>query len=429
MLTAQREPARLEVSSMNSRQRILAAIDHDPPDRVPLDLGATPSSGISAMAYGRLCEHLDLPCGPTRVYDVVQQLAQPAEPLLERLGVDAVDVGRAFEGGEGDWHAVHLADGSPASYPRWFRPEAKPGGGFIARAPDGEPIAEMPAGGAFFDQTCYPWIDGYPADFSGLDEAMGKVLWAAFATPPWDRVGEDGFWEALRARTLDLREGTDRALVIGAGCNLFEWGTFLRRLDNFLMDLACDPGGVERLLDALMERHLAFLGKVCAAVGDLVDIVRFGDDLGMDGGPFMSPEAYRRHFKPRHRKLCEYVKSHSGMRTFLHSCGSIYQLIPDLIEAGFEVLNPVQTSSRDMQPDRLKREFGGDLTFWGAGCDTRRILNLAEPEEVRAHVLENLDILAPGGGFVFNTVHNILPEVPPRNIEAMYAALDEFNGG
>ncbi|HBY09589.1 MAG TPA: methyltransferase, partial [Chloroflexi bacterium] len=223
-----------------------------------------------------------------------------------------------------------------------------------------------------------------------------------------------------------LRQQTDRALLVVVGCNLFEWGTFLRRLDNFLRDLVLNQRDVERLLDALMERHLATLDKVCRAVGDVVDILRFGDDLGTDTGPFMRPETYRRLFKPRHTLLCDYVHQHSQMHTFLHSCGSIYKLIPDLIEAGFEILNPVQTNSRDMQAARLKQEFGKDVTFWGAGADTRSILNRATPQEVRAHVRRNIEILSPGGGFVFNPIHNLMPDVPPENIMAMFAAVDEF---
>jgi len=148
----------------------------------------------------------------------------------------------------------------------------------------------------------------------------------------------------------------------------------------------------------------------------------------MDSGPFMPPELYRKLFKPRHRLLCEYVHSHSSMKTFLHSCGSIYELLPDLIEAGYDVINPVQTNCRDMEPRRLKQEFGADITFWGGGCDTRHVLNRATPAEVKAHVRERLEILSPGGGFVFNTVHNILPEVPPENIVAMFEAVEEFGG-
>ncbi|MCX8037170.1 MAG: uroporphyrinogen decarboxylase family protein [Candidatus Sumerlaeia bacterium] len=412
---------------MNSRERILAAIEHRQPDRVPVDLGATPSSGISAIAYGNLKRHLGIADGHTRIYDVVQQLAQPEDFILDRFRVDVVDVGRSFNTNDNDWYDITLADGQKAQYPVWFRPERQPDGSYVARHRDGTELARMPAGGTFFDQTCFPYIDGYPSDYSGLREAMSKVLWAAFAHSPWDHAGEPDFWAQLRQRAIALRQSTDRAIMIACGCNLFEWGTFLRRMDNFLMDLYTEQKQVERLLDALMEVHMAGLGKVCEAVGDVVDILRFGDDLGTDSGPFMAPEIYRKLFKPRHTQLCAYVHRHTTMKTFLHSCGSIYALLPDLIEAGYDVINPVQTSCRNMEPERLKREFGRDICFWGGGCDTRAILNRATPQEVKDHVKRRLEIFSPGGGFVFNTVHNILPEVPPQNVVAMFEAIEEFN--
>lgn len=414
---------------MTSRERILAAIAHRTPDRVPLDLGATPSSGISAIAYDRLKRHLGIAGGATRVYDVVQQLAQPEPVLLDRYGVDAIDVGRAFNSADTDWRRATLPDGTAIEIPSWFQPRPQPDGSWDAFHADGSRIATMPRGATFFDQTVFPYEDGYPDDWSSLDAAMGHVLWANLVHSPWDHAAEPDFWQQLRTRALHLRATTDRALMIVVGCNLFEWGTFLRRIDNFLMDLVAEPEQVEALLDALMERHLAFLEKVCASVGDIVDLCRFGDDLGMDTGPFMSPDIYRRLFKPHHTRLCSFVHQHSKMHTFLHSCGSIYKLMPDLIEAGFEVFNPVQTACRDMEPRRLKAEFGRDITFWGGGADTRHILNRGTPGEVRRDVLERLEIFAPGGGFVFNTVHNILPDVPPQNIEALYAAVREFNGG
>lgn len=416
------------MTAMTSRQRILAAIDHREPDRVPVDLGATPSSGISAIAYGRLKRHMGITGGHTRVYDVVQQLAQPEEVILDRFGVDAVDIGRMFDTADSDWYDITLADGQPAQYPVWFHPERQPGGSWLAKAAEGLVIAKMPANGRFFDQRCFPYVDGYPDDFSDLPAAMGKVLWAALVHSPWDHAAEPDFWPTLRRRALALREQTDRALIVVAGCNLFEWGTFLRRLDNFLMDLLLAPAKVEALLDALLAIHLDTLEKVCQAVGDVADLLRFGDDLGTDSGPFMPPEVYRKLFKPRHTALCDYVHTHSRMRTFLHSCGSLYELLPDLLEAGYEVINPVQTNARDMEPERLKREFGRDVTFWGGGCDTARVLGTASPEEVRRHVLDRLAVFAPEGGFVFNTVHNILPEVPPENIVAMFEAVEEFNG-
>ena len=415
---------------MTSRERILAAIEHREPDRVPVDLGATPSSGISAIAYGRLKRHLGLTQGHTRVYDVVQQLAQPEDAVLDRFGVDVVDVGRTFNTEDAALVAdVTLADGQPAQYPAWFHPERQPDGAFVARTPDGARHRAHAGRGTFFDQTCFPYLDGYPADFRGLDRAMGRVLWAALVHSPWDHAGDPGFWDAPRQKALALRRSTDRALMIVCGCNLFEWGTFLRRMDNFLMDLFAEPEQVEALLDALMERHLAGLARVCAAVGDVVDIVRFGDDLGTNGGPFMSPAIYRRFFKPRHTLLCDYVHRHSRMKTFLHSCGSIHALMPDLIEAGYDVINPVQTTCRDMEPERLEaRVRQGHLLLGRRLRHPVRPAHAARRPRSKSTSSGACEILAPGGGFVFNTVHNILPEVPPENIVAMFEAIAEFEG-
>lgn len=412
---------------MTPCERVLATMKHEEPDRVPIDLGATPSSGISAIAYGRLKRHLGMHGGHTRVYDVVQQLAQPEDEILDRFHVDAIDLGRTFNRRDDDWYGVRLFDGSDAEYPAWFRPVAAANGGWRAVAEDGTEIAIQLRDMNFYDQTCFPWLDDYPADMTGLRRATGRVHWAALAHSPWDHAGEADFWEQLRSRAIELRECSDRAIMMVVGCNLFEWGAFLRRIDNFLMDLLAAPALVEALLEALMQIHLATLEKVCRAVGDLVQLCRFGDDLGTDMGPFMAPDLYRKLFKRHHARLCDYVHSHSTMRTFLHSCGSIYALLPDLIEAGFEVINPVQTACRDMEPNRLKREFGRHVTFWGGGVDTRHVLNRGTPEDVRSDVLQRLRILAPGGGFVFNTIHNILPDVPPENIVAMYDAVEEFN--
>lgn len=413
---------------MTSRENILAAINHQTPDRVPIDLGATPSSGISAIAYNNLVRHLGLD-KPTLIYDVVQQLAQPDMELLERFGIDVLDIGRTFNTRPEDWYSITLSNGEEAFYPQNFHPVHLPDGSWATYDDDGQRIlTKMPVGATFFDQTYFPYADGYPADYRDLDAEMGRVLWARHVHSPWDHAADEGFYDTLRERALQLRQTTDKALMIVCGCNLFEWGTFLRRMDNFLMDLLCDERNVERLLDELMTRHLATLEKVCRSVGDIVDIIRFGDDLGMISGPFMSPETYRKLFKPRHRILCDYVKSHSQMHTFIHSCGSIAALLPDLIDTGIEIINPVQTNAAGMDPAFLKREFGADVTFWGGGIDTASMLNRGTPAQVREQVLERMEIFSPGGGFVFNTVHNILPDVPPQNIVAMYDAIAEFNG-
>jgi len=375
---------------MTSRERILATINHQEPDRVAIDMGATPSSGISAIAYGRLTKHMGLTGSKTHVYDVVQQLAQPEDAVLDRFGIDVVDLGRTFNTRDEDWRSVQLFDGSTAEYPQWFHPQATPRGGWKALHSDGTEIAIQLKNMNFFDQTCFPWLDDYPEDLSSLAAAMGKVHWAALVHSPWDHASEPDFWQQLREKTIALRAQTDRAIMVVVGCNLFEWGTFLRRMDNFLMDLIEEPENVERVLDALMEVHLKTLEKVCAAVGDVADICRFGDDLGTDTGPFMAPATYRSLFKSRHTKLCDYVHRHSKMKTFLHSCGSIHALLPDLIEAGFDVINPVQTACRDMEAARLKKDFGKDITFWGGGADTRATLNTGTPESVRLDVLGRL---------------------------------------
>lgn len=413
---------------MTSRERVLATINHQIPDKVPVDLGATPSSGISAIAYSNLVRHIGRPELPVQIYDVVQQLAQPDMKLLDTFGIDVLDIGREFNDKPSDWKPITLANGAPAFYPQWFNPVKQKDGSYNTYDDDGKTmLSRMPVGATFFDQTYFPYVDGYPDNYDNLDEEMGRIMWARDAHSPWDHAGDDGFWETLRRKTLHLRQNTDKALLVVCGCNLFEWGTFLRRMDNFLMDVMCDQTNVEKLLDELLKRHLATLEKVCKSVGDIVDIIRFGDDLGMTQGPFMEPEIYRQLFKPRHKILCDYVKEHSQMHTFIHSCGSISLLMPDLIDAGIEIFNPVQTNAYLMEPDFLKKEFGRDCTFWGGGIENVGVLNNGTPQQVRDQVFERLEIFSEGGGFVFNTVHNILPDVPPENIVAMFDAINEFN--
>lgn len=408
---------------MTSRERVMAAVNHKQPDCVPLDLGATPSSGISAIAYNRLKKHLGMTGGHTKIYDVVQQVVYPEQEILDCFGVDVIDIGRVFNDREEDWYDVKLADGSTGQYPSWFHPQKQENGDWLVYDSEHTLIAKMPVGATFFDQTYFPYLEDYPDDYSDLDHQMGKVLWSALVHSPWDHAGDENFYQTLRQKVLALREQTDKALMITCGCNLFEWGTFLRRMDNFLMDIYADPEHVRELVEQLMIRHLETLKKVCDSVGDIVDILRFGDDLGMDTGMFMSQEKYRDLFKPYHTKLNEYVHKHSNMKTFLHSCGSIYPIIGDLIDAGYDILNPVQTSARQMDPGTLKREFGKDITFWGGGCNTRTVLNRSTPEEVYTYTRRMIDIFAPDGGFVFNQEHNIMPDVPPENILAMYRAV------
>jgi uroporphyrinogen decarboxylase len=412
---------------MKSRERILAAINHRQPDRIPVDLGATPSSGISVIAYQNLVTYLGIKHLKNQVYDVIQEVTQPEMEFLDLFKVDVIDVGRFFNRSANYWHKLEIMDGYPGLYPKWFNPEKQPDGSWLALGSTGDFIGKMPVGATFFDQLIFPYINGYPDNFNNIKQDMSKVSWGGFGFPPFDRINEKEFWKLLRKTIIEERSKTDKALLIGVGCNLFEWGTFLRRIDNFLMDLYLDPLNVHRLLDKLLEMHLDFLSKTCESVGDIVDIIKFGDDLGTNTGPFIPNEIYNEFFGPRHKILCDYVKSNSSAHTMLHCCGGIYQLIPELIKAGFEILNPVQINAVNMEPERLKNEFGNELTFWGGGCNTQSILNRATPVQVKNHVKFNLEIFSKGGGYVFNSIHNIMPDVPPENIMAMFEAVNEFH--
>jgi len=407
---------------MNSRQRILAAIEHREPDKVPVDFGSNPASAISAVAYNNLKKHLGITTGHTRIYDVVQQLARLEGEILDRFGADVVDVGRAFNERDEDWYDVTLPDGSTAQYPLWFRPVLGQGGVWEAQVKDRVTARTV------FDRRYFPYIDAYPENFKYLRRAMKKVPQGAFAPSPWDHAQEPDFERQLHDRTVGLRQNSDRALMISCGCNLFDWGTSLRRMDNFLADIAARQHKVEAFLDALMEIHLATLEKVCSGVGNIADIVWLADDLGMTSGPIVSPSVYRKLFKPRHKLMTDYVHRNSRMKTFLHSCGSIYALLPDLIKAGFDIINPVQTNCRDMDPVRLKSRFGKEIVFWG-GCDVAELLTGGTVEQVKEHVRKRLEIFSPGGGYVFSTTADIGADAQPQNIVALFEAVQDFCGG
>ena len=196
-----------------------------------------------------------------------------------------------------------------------------------------------------------------------------------------------------------------------------------------MMDLAEGGAFCDYLLDHMCDNIMHNLGLYMEAVGDLLDVIVFGDDLGTQAAPQLSPDLYQETIHPRHKRLYSYVRSHyPECRVFLHSCGSIHDLIPMLIDEGVQVLNPVQTSATNMDPRELKKRFGADLVFWGGGLDTQKVLPTGTPQDVRRMVLERMEILAPGGGFVFCQIHNIQANVPPANILAMYNAVREFNG-
>lgn len=410
---------------MTPRERVLCTIEHREPDRVPIDVGGMRSTGLTAVAYARLKRHLGQP-GDVLVYDVIQQLAQPDDTFLDWAGADVVDLGRAFLTRPEEWQEWALPDGTPAKIPAHVRLEPRPGGGWLYRHPDGTVLGEMPPGVLYLSQVHWPWLNVERYDEAPLEEAMGHVTWGAIPTAPWHLPFTPEGWAQMRATAKAFYEQTDRAVMVAFGGNLLEWGQFLRRIDQFLMDLAGDRARVSRFLDRLTERHIRALEQTLDAIGDCIDLIQMGDDMGLQTGPQISPRMYRELLKPRHREIYAVVKRKSRAKVFLHSCGSIAALIPDLIDIGVDVINPVQTSAADMDPGYLKREFGKDITFWGGGCDTQEVLPHGTAEQIDAHVRDRIATLAPGGGFVFCQVHNVMPNVPPENAAVMYQAARRY---
>jgi len=402
-------------ATMTSRERILTALEHREPDRVPIDLSGHCSSGIAAIAYARLRDYLDLPKRPIRVYDVIQQLAIVDEDVLQRFGVDTIELGRGFALEEESWSPWTLPDGTPCYVPAWTNIE-KEHNRWVIRSQSGRVIAQMPEGMLYFEQTYYPFLEG-DDDPGRIAEALGECMWTAVAAPPGPIDDHD-----LAAGAKRLRENTDRAIIGLFGGNLFEIGSFLYRDDGFMMLLASEPRRAHRFLDKLVEFHLQNLERFLACVGKYIDIILFGDDLGMQTGPMISAGMYREFFKSRHRLLWRRAKELADVKVMLHCCGGVRELLADLIEAGLDAINPVQINCSGMEASELKAQFGKDITLWGGGCDTREPLTHGTPQQVAEHVRKQVGILKPGGGFVFQQTHNILADVPPQNITAMLEA-------
>jgi uroporphyrinogen decarboxylase len=409
---------------MTSRERVLASLNHQEPDRVPVDLSGHRSSGIAAMAYARLREHLGLPKKPVRVYDPVQQLAIVDEDVLERFQVDTIELGRAFALEDKYWTEWTLPDGTPCLMPVWAKPERDNGEWVLRSQVTGRVIARMPQSVWYFEQAYYPFLE--QDDLDHIEDVVPECMWTAVASPPGPiAAGPDGA-RVLREGARRLRQQTDRAIIGLFGGNLLEFGQFLYRNDNFFMLLAGEPERAHRFLDKLLEIHLRNLDGFLDAVGESIDVILFGDDLGMQSGPQVSPAMYREFFMPREQTMWKRVKERAPhLKIMLHCCGGVRELLSDLIDAGLDAMNPVQITCRGMQAEGLKRDFGTRMTFWGGGCDTRDVLVGGTPAQVRDHVRRQVEVWRPGGGFIFQQVHNIMADVPPANIVAMYDAVRE----
>jgi uroporphyrinogen decarboxylase len=404
---------------MTSRERVLAALNHREPDRPPIDLSGHRSSGIAAVAYARLRDFLGLPKKPLRVYDPIQQLAIVDDDLLRRFQVDTIELGRGFALEDKYWTDWVLPDGTPCLLPVWARPERNNGDWILRSKATGSVIARMPKDVWYFEQANFPFLEH--EDFDRLEAEFEECMWSAVPSPPGPiAAGAEGE-QILGEGARRLRQQTDRAVIGLFGGNLLELGQWFYRNDNFFLLLASEPRRVHRFLDKLTEIHLRNLDRFLRAVAQHIDIILFGDDLGMQSGPQVSPAMYREYFKPRERAMWQMVRERAPhLKIMLHCCGGVRELLPDLIEAGLHAINPVQITCRGMDAAGLKRDFGRALTFWGGGCDTRDVLISGTPLQVHDHVRRQVRIWRPGGGFVFQQVHNILADVPPANIVAMY---------
>ncbi len=392
---------------MTSRERVLRALNHQQPDRVPIDLGATRQSGIAVSAYHRLKQHLGIRT-PTRMVDLIQVLAEVEQPILERFGVDAVGVFRPETNpGLGipreNWKPWRLFDGTPVEIPGSFNPVPAADGGYEMRR-DGITIARMPKDGYYFERT-----EKYPgAAHIDVDK------WQ-----PHRWTNEE--LEYVHAQAEWLYENTEYALACcvnppqelftGMGTGDFEawWST-----------LASEPDYVHSLFEKTVEVWLGNLKRFVRAVGDKVHILQLTDDFGTQESLLLSVKMFRDLIMPYYKSGLDWVHQNTSMKVLLHSDGAIFPLIPSLIEMGVDILNPVQVNARGMEPEKLKKEFGERIAFWGGSADCQQTLPFGKPEDVALEVEANVKAFAPGGGYVCAAVHNIQAGVPPENILALF---------
>jgi uroporphyrinogen-III decarboxylase len=407
---------------MNSRERVLRAVNHQVPDRVPIDLGGLKASGIAFAAYDRLKRKFGIST-PTKVLDARFMLAVIEEEILRRFHVDVVPLDLSIllhtSRPDHEWLPRPLFDGTEALFPPGTKITEDAAGNWILLNADGSPSSyRMPKDGYYFDDISFNQGRIDPRKFRPIDHIADEHL------------------ELLHRYGRALYETTDRAILgWGFGACFMGLSLITDRASNvtqglpneWMMMLMKDKDTCHDMMDRAVEATIRCLTLVKQAVGEYCFAWGIAsDDSGTQRGEFIRPELWAEMIKPHYKKLCAWVHANTSWKTFFHCCGSVYRLLPHFIDAGIDIFNPVQTSAANMEPARLKKEFGDRLVFWGGGCDTQRILGQATPAEIRQHVKERMETFAPGGGFVFNQVHNIQANVPPENVMAMFEAAYEF---
>ncbi|MHB8900469.1 MAG: uroporphyrinogen decarboxylase family protein [Thermoguttaceae bacterium] len=380
--------------TMTSRQRVLAALDHHEPDRVPIDLGGN-QTGIHKFAYRALLDHLGI-ADELTIMDQVQQLARPCEALLQRLHVDT----------------RYIAAGAAQGFDGRILTAERAGRTWYDLTDEFGVTWSMPA-----DQPLYMDISHHPLAHATLDDIRHY---------PFPKGDDPGRFRGLREQASYLRENTPYAVVSGISGVVYEICWYLRGLENWFMDMVSQPEFCEALLDQTLKFWMDWFRLFLDEIGDLVDVIMIGDDLAGQTGPMFRPAFYRDVVKPRQKRLVQYIRSRTGAKIWYHTCGACTEYIPDLVDNGIDILNPVQISAAGMDPADLKARFGRQLTFWGGAIDAQHVLPTATPDKVRHDVRRNLEAFMPGGGYVFNNVHNIQAGVPPENVLALYDAAYEF---
>lgn len=418
---------------MNSRERVALALNHQEPDRIPLDLGGSNVTSMHVSTVYRLRQSLNLdpPGTPVKVVQPFQMLGEIKLDLVDALGVDFVPLkgtGTLFGFKKEGWKPWTAFDGTPMLVPAGFNTQPEPNGDLLLY-PQGDksvsPSGRMPVGGWYFDAIIrQPPIDDEELQVEDNLEEFGPI--------------SDQELEHYRREAEALYSGTDKAILASfphlsfgdiahvPGCML-KHPKGIRDVAEWYMSMATRRNYIYRVFDRQCEINLANLARLYRVVGDRVSVVQVNAaDFGTQRGLLISPKTYRDLLKPFHAALNGWIHKHTSWKTFTHTCGAILDLIPDFIEAGFDILNPVQTSAAGMDPTLLKREFGDQLVFMGGGVDTQHTLPFGTPQQVRQEARERMRILGPGGGFVFNTVHNVQPQVPMENLRAMYETVREY---
>ena len=379
---------------MTSRERVLKTLNHQTPDRVPIDFGGF-QTGIHKTAYAALVKHLGLR-EEIAILDPVQQLARPSEAVLERFHVDTRYV--LAHGPDGFDGAIRKVERNGRL---WH--DLKDEFGVVWSMPEGT--------GLYMDISHHPLAD------AGIAE---------LADYPWPNGEDASRFTGVREHAQTLRNETPYALVTGIAGVVYEYCWYLRGLERWFMDMVENPDFCAALLDRTLAFWLDYMTGFLREIGDLIDVVMIGYDLTGQHGPLFSPAFDRKVVKPRQKRLVQHIKSLTKAKIWYHTCGNCIQYLPDLLDNGVDILNPVQTSAVGMDPAMLKQRFGHDLTFWGGGCDAQHVLPFGTPDEVREQVRRNLEVFKPSGGYVFNGIHNIQADVPPENVVALFDAAYEY---